>query len=126
MSNLQDLEHCGTVRCGSAWLTAATATPISYKLCTASYARAINIFDLQVLATMSPMSVCGFYLSYTILLCVHAIRTEMQFLRTEKRKDNFLTANQQGSCLVPITESMSTIKSIGALQICTMSNTDMA
>lgn len=45
---LQDLEHCGTVRTGSAWLTAATATPVSYNLCTASYARTINIYELQV------------------------------------------------------------------------------
>lgn len=46
---MQDLEHCGTVRTGSAWLTAAAATPVSYKLCTASYARTVKIFDLQVL-----------------------------------------------------------------------------
>lgn len=46
---MQDLEHCGTVRTGTAWLTAAAATPVSYKLCTASYARTIKIFDLQVL-----------------------------------------------------------------------------
>ncbi|KAL3142584.1 hypothetical protein ABBQ38_002902 [Trebouxia sp. C0009 RCD-2024] len=49
----KDLEHCGTVRTGSAWLTAAAATPVSYKLCTASYARTVKIFDLQ------GMEVCG-------------------------------------------------------------------
>ena len=45
---LQDLEHCATVRTGNAWLTAAAATPVSYNLCTASYARTINIYELQV------------------------------------------------------------------------------
>lgn len=45
---MQDLEHCGTVRTGNAWLTAAAATPLSYNLCTASYARTINIYELQV------------------------------------------------------------------------------
>ena len=48
VGNAQDLEHCGTVRTGTAWLTAAAATPVSYKLCTASYARTIKIYDLQV------------------------------------------------------------------------------
>ena len=45
---LQDLQPCGVMRTGTAWLTAAAATPVSYKLCTASYARSINIYDLQV------------------------------------------------------------------------------
>ena len=90
MSNLQDLEHCGTVHCGSAWLTAATATPVSYKLCTASYARTINIYDLQVLATMEPVSVCGLYLSYVVLLHLHASQSDLMTVswKTKKQKDD--------------------------------------
>ncbi|KAL0019122.1 hypothetical protein WJX79_001934 [Trebouxia sp. C0005] len=49
----KDLEHCATVRTGNAWLTAAAATPVSYNLCTASYARTINIYELQ------GMEICG-------------------------------------------------------------------
>ena len=49
-SVLQDLQPCGVMQTGSAWLTAAAATPVSHKLCTASYARTINIYDLQVQA----------------------------------------------------------------------------
>ncbi len=92
------MEHAGTVRTGSAWLTAAAATPVSYKLCTASFARTINIYELQVEPCPFPH---WLDLHATCALMQHGLQhSHCMAVMGQTFKGSLVHALQEQSCLL--------------------------